>query len=217
MVVAACVWTSSAAWGQTGMQPEAATPSNAIKAAPPPASRAPVARVEARPRWAELTAAQQRALQPLAASWTGISEGQKRKWLALSRNFAELPPPEQGKLHARMGAWVALSASERNQARMNFAEVKNLSLDDKQAKWDAYQALTEEERRKLAQQAPRVAGGAAPAVKPVPKQRLANVPARPDNLSHAPRITTAPHQVDRNTLLPQLDESDSGFPATSQH
>ena len=146
-----------------------------------------------------------------------MSEGQKRKWLALSRNFADLSAPEQGTLKARMAEWVALSATERNQARMNFAEVKKLSLDDKQAKWDAYQALTEEERRKLAQQAPRVAGGAAPAVKPAPTQRLATIPSRPDNRSHAPRITTAPHQVDRNTLLPQLDDSDSGFPTAAQH
>ncbi len=203
---AAGIVISSVAWGEPAQKDAAAQ-----AAKPPSAARPTQGRQESRPRWNELTPTQQRALRPLAPTWRTISEGQKQKWLALSRNFADLPPPEQDKLHDRMGEWVALSAKERHAARMNYAQVKSLSSDDKQAKWEAYQALTDDERRKLAQQAPRAPTGAAPALKPV--QRLANVPPRADNRSHVPRIATAPHQVDRNTLLPQVDDPDTGFTA----
>ena len=198
---------ASLAWSQVPQASDA--PSKAAKG---PASPRPAqASTESRPRWADLTATQQRALRPLATNWRTISEGQKQKWLALSRNFAELSPPEQSKLHERMGEWLALSANERHTARMNYAQVKKLSADDKQAKWEAYRALTDDERRSLAQQAPRTPNGAAPALKPV--QRLANLPPKVDNRRHVPRIATSPHQVDRNTLLPQVDDPDTGFTA----
>lgn len=206
LVAMGSLWTSLA-WTQAS-QPSGGPPKTAKS---PTSPRAVQAQVESRPRWAELTAMQQRALRPLASSWRLISEGQKQKWLALSRNFAELPPPEQNKLHERMGEWVALSANERHTARMNYAQVKKLSADDKQAKWEAYRALTDDERRSLAQQAPRTPSGAAPALKPV--QRLANLPPKVDNRRHVPRIATSPHQVDRNTLLPQVDDPDTGFTA----
>ena len=57
---------------------------------------------------------------------------------------------EQAKLHSRMTEWAALSPQQRTQARLNFAETKQLSPDDKKAKWEAYQALPPEEKRKLA-------------------------------------------------------------------
>lgn len=135
---------------------------------------------------------------------------QKRKWISLSRNFSKLSPPEQQKLYDRMGEWVKLSAKERSQARLNFVATENLSSDDKQAKWLAYQALSDDERHRLAEQAPRrTVPGAAPAVRPMPKQRLTKLPASADN-APMPRIASAPHLIDRNTLLPQVDRYDNG-------
>ena len=72
-----------------------------------------------------------------------LSEAQKRKWLALSAELpASMPRAEQAKLHSRMTEWAALSPQQRTQARLNFAETKQLSPDDKKAKWEAYQALS---------------------------------------------------------------------------
>lgn len=158
------------------------------------------------PRWAGLAAAQRQALKPLRPTWNTLSEAQRRKWIALALNFDKLPVSEQQKLHQRMGDWAKLSPNERNQARLNFAEAERLVIDDKQAKWDAYQALSEEERRKLAEQAPRrPAAGAAVAVRPIPRQRLATMPVPPENVSTMPRISTAPHLIHPQTLLPQVD------------
>lgn len=167
--------------------------------------RAASATTESTPRWSELSTSQRQALKPLASAWTGLSVDHKRKWIALSRNFKKLPPAEQQKLHARMSEWATLSPRERIQARLNFVATEKLSIDDKQAKWEAYQALSDDERHRLAEQAPRrVAPGAAAAVRPVPKSRLTTAPTTADN-SPMPRISAAPHLIDRNTLLPQLD------------
>ena len=172
-----------------------------------PASSPAAEKAEApSPRWAGLSTTQRQALKPLGPSWNTLGEGQRRKWIALSRNFEKLPVEEQQKLHERMGEWVKLSAAERSRARLNFAETERLASEDKQAKWEAYQALSEEERRKLAEQAPRRAlPGVATAVRPIPRQRLATMPVAPENQRTMPRISTAPHLINPQTLLPQVD------------
>ena len=155
------------------------------------------------PLWNELTALQRLALAPLSAVWPTISEAQKRKWLVISQSYGRLPAPEQAKLHSRMTEWVALSPQQRAQARLNFAESKQLSPDDKKAKWEEYQALPPEQKRKLAAGAASAAKppATATAVTPVSPQKLATVPRT--NEKKPPRIAAAPNQVDHNTLLPQ--------------
>jgi hypothetical protein len=164
------------------------------------------------PAWAALTPAQQQALQPLYAQWSSISTTQKRKWLEISNNFPKLPTTEQAKLHSRMSDWIALSPQQRAQARINFAQTKQLTPDEKKAKWQAYQSLSTEEKQRLTAKAtPRM--GAATAIKPV-GHRLAVVPPQQASTAtseegaakkdvHSPKIAAAPHQVDGNTLLPQ--------------
>lgn len=156
-----------------------------------------------KPSWSELTPAQQQALAPLAAKWDTVSETQKRKWLALSQNFPKLSADEKTKLHSRMTEWVALSPQQRTQARLSFGETKQLSPDDKKAKWEAYQALPPEEKSKLAAGAAKPPATAA-AIKPIAPEKLAVVPKpKPKQQNKNPRIAAAPNQVDHNTLLPQ--------------
>lgn len=153
------------------------------------------------PQWSELSAEQKLALKPLFASWNGLASPHKRKWLALSKNYADLSPTEQVKLQSRMTEWVALSAQQRAQARVNFAQSKGISSAEKQAKWQQYQALSAEEKRKLASVAPGPAKGAAPAVKPVAGQQV--VVAKPARHSATQnRTALSPATIDKNTLLP---------------
>lgn len=132
------------------------------------------------PAWSELTPVQQQSLKPLAPGWATISEQQKRKWLEISKNYASLPPEGQATLHSRMNEWVAMSPQQRAQARLNFAKTKELSKqltpEEKKAKWQTYQALSPEEKTKLAEKASPKPAGAATAVKPVAPQKLAAVP-----------------------------------------
>jgi Protein of unknown function (DUF3106) len=140
----------------------------------------PVKPISSKPAWSELTPLQQTTLQPLAASWAALSEPQKRKWLKISKGYPSLPPEGQTTMHSRMNEWVALSPQERSVARLNFAKTKELARqltpDEKKAKWASYQALSAEEKQKLAAKGTVPAGGAAPAIKPVAKQKLAAVP-----------------------------------------
>jgi len=173
----------------------------------PSATKAPTAAPRASaagPQWHELSSQERKALAPLQASWGGISEGHKRKWMALSARFDKLSPEEQNKLQERMTEWAGLSVAERNRARLNFAETKRLDPAEKQAKWEAYQALSDDEKHKLAEQAPKPPAGAAPAVRSVTRPKLANTYAE-QKPGHPTQLTPPMEHrnVDRNTLLPQ--------------
>jgi len=151
-----------------------------------------------RPSWAELTPAQQQALAPLAPGWSTISEAQKRKWLEISKNYGSLTPEGQATLNSRMTEWVALSPQQRAQARLNFGKTKELAREltpeEKKARWEAYQALSPEEKQKLAAKASPTPTGAATAVKPVSPQKLAVIPphaGRPASRPEA-KITAVP-------------------------
>lgn len=152
-----------------------------LKAEPSQAATAAKASGQPGPAWAALNPQQRQALAPLAATWDSLSAGQQRKWLEVSRNYPALPFADQAKMHGRMSEWVALSARERSAARLNFAATteiaKELSPQEKKAKWDAYQALSPDERKKLAKQASRPPAGAAPATRPVATQKLAILPS----------------------------------------
>lgn len=159
------------------------THAQAVKPASP-ASRASIAApakpITTKPSWSDLTPMQQTALEPLAASWPTLSEAQKRKWLEISKNYPTLPAEGQATIHSRMNEWVALSPAQRAEARLNFAKTKELSKqltpEEKKAKWQSYQALSAEEKQKLAEKATSRPVGAAPAVKPVSPQKLTAVP-----------------------------------------
>jgi hypothetical protein len=167
------------------------TPAVAQAQAPQPAAPARVAvpKVVAGSDWADLTPAQQAALQPLGPTWGSMSTGQRRKWLALSQNFQHLSPAERSTLHGRMTEWANLSPVQRSQARLNFAQTKQLSTDQKKAEWQAYQALPLEQKQRLAVGGQTLPSGAAPAAQPVEAHKLASVPV---TRSEAPATAKAP-------------------------
>ncbi len=149
--------------------------------------------------WSALNAAQRQALQPLAPSWDSLSAGQRRKWLEISREYPSLSATDKAKMHSRMSEWVALSARERANARLNFAATselsKELSPQEKKAKWEAYQSLSAEEKKKLAEAGARRPPGAATATRPVAADKLATLPAtapaRPPKMVVEPVSETA--------------------------
>lgn len=206
--------TVSCAWAQGVASPPTVTPSTAK---PPPSSTpsttvVPHKASSSRPAWQDLTPTQQVSLKPLAANWNTLSELHKRKWLAIASNYPTLAPTEQAKLHSRMTEWVALSRQQRTQARLNFAESKQLTPTQKAATWQAYQALSPEEKKKLATSATQKPVGAAAAVKPALPQKLATVPVTRQTSKQTEKIAVPGHVVNRNTLLPQTQSA--GTPAT---
>lgn len=146
------------------------------------------------PNWGELTKAQQRVLQPLEKRWPFMGEVQKSRWIVLAGTFDTLPAQEQLKLRDRMESWASLSAQQRSQARLNYAITNRMAPKDKWAQWEAYQALSDEQKRALAAKgaAAKPVGGAAPALRPVPAKKLARVPAATATVTTVPNLPNLP-------------------------
>lgn len=150
---------------------------------------------EVGPPWSSLKTRQKEALYPLANRWALLSEAQKRNWLNLAAGFHALPPEEQAKMLARITDWANLSAQQRSQARLNYAAAAKLPADDRRAQWEAYQALSEEEKKRLAAKAAPKPKGAATAIHPVSPKKLARVPAAtntPPAVPNPPKILPPP-------------------------
>lgn len=155
-----------------------------------------------RAAWDQLTPGQKSALAPLRASWAGLTDGHRNKWLALTRNFSAMPASEQAILQGRMREWAALTPQQRAQARLTFGETRNLTPDDRRASWEAYQSLSEEEKRSLAASrlSPR---SVATAPRPVASGKLAPVPPQTTHNHNPPTVVIPTPQVDPHTLLPR--------------
>ena len=111
--------------------------------------------------WAALDPAQRQALAPLQRDWTSLSEQQRAKWLEVALRFPQMKAEDRIRLQARMADWAHMTPLERSRARLQFQEARNLPPTDRQAKWEAYQALTDAERQALAQRAKPAAAKAA--------------------------------------------------------
>ena len=61
-----------------------------------------------------------------------------------------MPAADQRRVQERMAEWARMTPAERGRARLSFQESKQLSAEQKQARWEAYQALPDEERKALA-------------------------------------------------------------------
>ena len=196
VLLTALAWTGWSVVQQVRLAPSSVPPATvaASKAMHADAgSRQKASTQAAGPRWAELSRHQREVLKPLEERWPMIGAGQKRRWIALADSFDKLSEKEQEKLRGRMESWSSLSAAQRNQARLNFA-ITNKLATDKQAQWEAYQALSEEEKSLLAARAAPKVVTAAPAIKPVSPKKLARIPAAtatPNTVPNLPKIPPA--------------------------
>ncbi len=208
---------ASLAWAQN------ASPAPAAAAAP--AKSAPTTQ----PLWKELSSPQQTALRPLAANWDTMALGQKRKWISVAKDYDKLPPAQQTNLRTRMTEWVSLSPQQRANARQNFAQHKELTdgltPEQRKAQWQAYQQLSPEEKRKLADGASKPSlAGAATAAKPQPVLKkepapefgtakvLAKAKAAPQDSTAGKKIAVAPHVAEQGVILPGNTASSSQKP-----
>ena len=157
----------------------------------------------ANPAWKDLTPAQQLSLAPLEKHWNTLEEINKQKWIAIAAGYSTLPASKQARLHSRMTEWASLSKQQRIQARLNFSQSKQLTPTQKTATWEAYQALSPEEKKKVATLPPHKAAEVISARKPTPVKKLILAPV---NRKSSARIIYVPPLknsiVTNNTLLP---------------
>lgn len=159
------------------------------------------ARVQMDAAWKRLTPYQKKTLAPLAPHWSQINEAQRNKWLAISNNFEKLSPKEQSTLHERMANWAALSPQQRAQARLTFNETKSIGADEKKSQWEAYQALSNDEKKKLAAQQKTGIQGAATVSKAPPPDKVIRLPGKSTPATESGK-TTSGTVIDKKTLLP---------------
>jgi Protein of unknown function (DUF3106) len=184
------------------------------------------------PKFSTLSVDEQAALKPLEKEWAGISADRKQKWRVLAARFPKMPIDERARIQARMAEWAQMSPEQRGKVRLQFQEANKSSSQNRQAQWQAYQALPADQKRELATKA-----AAAPASSAVPGAQVkSNIVANPalaapprsvapavvqaqpgatTNLiskrvtppahqqSGQPKIAASPEFVDAATLLPQ--------------
>lgn len=190
------------------------------------------ARAEDGPRWRDLSAAERGVLQPLERDWSTIDAARKQKWRDVAARYPKLPAAEQQRISSRMHSWAAMTPADRGRARLNYQEARQLTPQERQARWEAYQALPPERRQQLATRPvppvpPRDAQAAqgksnivpspvdAARRKPVAPTVVQAAPGatttlmsrRPNPPSHQqpglPKIAAQPGFVDKSTLLPK--------------
>ncbi len=153
--------------------------------------------------WQSLQSSQKKALAPLAPHWAQISQAQKNKWLAMSNNFDNLSTKEQTILHERMAEWASLSPQQRAQARLNFNQTKTLDADAKKTQWETYQALSPEDKKKLAAQQTTGIRGAATASQAASPNKV--IPLSGKSIpAEAATKSTSSIVIDKKTLLPTI-------------
>lgn len=131
--------------------------------------------------WNALTPAQRAALQPLQRDWPRIDAARRQKWLEVANHFPSLPREEQQLMQQRMAEWARLTPEQRGKARLNYRETRQLTPEELQARWQAYQALPADQKHRLAER------GEAPA-KPARKpERSPAQSAAKSNIVMSPR------------------------------
>ena len=133
--------------------------------APAPSAKTTRAPQPSRPSWSELTSAQREALAPLSGMWETLEADRKKKWLEMAGRFPRLTPDAQKRMQVRMGEYARLTPEQRMTARENFRQAYELPADERQEKLQRYQALPDDKKRALTEQAAKKAAQtpAAPA------------------------------------------------------
>ena len=175
------------------------------------------------PAWARLTPAQKQALAPLEREWGSIDAQRQSKWLVLAARFATMPTDERSRLHARMAEWARLTPAERSRARLQYQDAHQVPANERQAKWQAYQALSEDDRHALAQKAkPAAKATSAPstttAAKPAAsagKQNVVQATAVPRSRAVSPtfqQVRPGATTTTINTRAPAPTHNQAGLP-----
>jgi len=136
--------SATAAAGETVSAPPARSASPASGAAPR-TSLLPLAQ----PLWSELGEAQRRVLEPFASQWNALPASEKRAWADLALRFPRMKPEQRKRVEQRIVEWAALTPQQRLIARENYRLAQQRSSERLVAEWEAYQAMTPEQRSVL--------------------------------------------------------------------
>ena len=101
--------------------------------------------------WEGLKPAQQQILAPLESDWDYMLPDSRKKWIQVANIYPKMSPQDQQRLQSRMSSWSNLSQKERRLARENYLSSLKFPPEKKAEAWTAYQKLSDEQKKKLAE------------------------------------------------------------------
>jgi hypothetical protein len=100
--------------------------------------------------WESLKPAQQKILAPLESDWDYMLPDSRRKWTQVANIYPKMSAQDQERLQSRMAGWSNLSQKERRLARENYLSSLKFPAEKKAEAWSAYQKLSDDQKKKLA-------------------------------------------------------------------
>ena len=101
--------------------------------------------------WESLKPAQQQVLAPLESDWDYMLPDSRKKWIQVANLYPKMSTADQNRLQSRMTSWSSLSQKNRRLARENYLSSLKFPAEKKAEAWSAYQKLSDEQKKKLAQ------------------------------------------------------------------
>jgi len=101
--------------------------------------------------WESLKPEQQKILAPLESDWDYMHPDGRKKWIQVANLYPKMSAADQERLQSRMTSWSNLSQKDRRLARENYLGSLKFPAEKKAEAWSAYQKLTDEQKKKLAQ------------------------------------------------------------------
>ena len=100
--------------------------------------------------WESLKPTQQQILAPLEDDWDYMLPDSRKKWIQVANIYPKMSEQDQQRLQSRMTGWSKLSQKERRLARENYLSSLKFPAEKKAEAWTAYQKLSDEQKKKLA-------------------------------------------------------------------
>ena len=101
--------------------------------------------------WESLKPEQQKILAPLESDWDYMLPDSRKKWIQVANLYPKMSEADQQRLQSRMTSWSSLSQKDRRVARENYLTSLKFPAEKKAEAWSAYQKLSDEQKKKLAQ------------------------------------------------------------------
>jgi hypothetical protein len=101
--------------------------------------------------WESLKPGQQKILAPLEDDWDYMLPDSRKKWIQVANLYPKMSEADQQRLQSRMMGWSKLSQKDRRIARENYLSSLKFPAEKKAEAWSAYQKLSDEQKKKLAQ------------------------------------------------------------------
>ena len=156
--------------------------------------------------WEGLKPEQQKILAPLESDWDYMLPESRKKWIQIANLYPKMSEADQQRLQSRMTSWSNLSQKDRRIARENYLSSLKFPAEKKAEAWSAYQKLSDEQKKKLAQaevNKKKPTAASAPTLQQHPITQKSNLaPTLPANSSPTTEVPAPSTNLDSGSSNP---------------